>query len=139
MAVVDPIEQARNVRRLQKAGRKITTARVAMYIFALFYVISACTLFYLYHFHNLDLIMEQMSAAIIFAALALLSYRRAFISFALAALLTVIIFLFNFPGTDGIREQVTFLFALITIFILASGLSFALNYDQLNETLKSKQ
>ena len=139
MAIVDPIEQAHNLRRLEKAGRKIKTARGVLFVFAVFYLVSSGTLFFLYNLENPDismLIVKQMSAAIIFTALAILSYRAAFISFALAALLTVIIFAFNFPGIDGIREQVTFLLALVTIFILAGGLTFALNYDQLKETLK---
>ena len=135
MAIVDPIEQAHNLRRLEKAGRKIKTARGVLFVFAVFYLVSSGTLFFLYNLENPDismLIVKQMSAAIIFTALAILSYRAAFISFAL----TVIIFAFNFPGIDGIREQVTFLLALVTIFILAGGLTFALNYDQLKETLK---
>ena len=112
-----------------------------MFVFAMFYLVSSGTLFFLYNLNNPDismLIVKQMSAAIIFTALALLSHKAAFISFALATLLTVIIFAANFPGIDGIREQVTFLFALVTIFILAGGLTFALNYDQLKETLEKK-
>jgi len=141
MDINDPIEQEYNAQRLKRAHGKIQTARRAMYLFAGLYVVYACRIFFLDNFPDPDsslVLAMRISAAGIYALLALLSYRKAFLSLVFATLLTIIIFLANIAVGSGLREQVTFLVAAITIFILATALTPALNYDQLKETLKMK-
>ena len=138
---IDLIEQEHNNRRLRRANHKMRTTRLAMYLFAAYYAVSICRLFFIYEYPDPELsvlMLKQAFACGIYAALALLSYRKAFASFALATLLTLVAIVANCTLGRGIREQLTFLLAIILLFILSTALSSALNYDQLRDSLKAK-
>ena len=142
MEIDAQIEQVHTTRRLRRPFMLVRVARRFIFLFAMFHIANACILFFqkeLQSPENSLAILSQVSMAILWFALAWISYSSAFISFVMSCLFTVVAFFTCVFAHESFLVPWVLLLAPITLFFLLAALSSALNHDQLRSTFKKRQ
>ncbi|MES2703253.1 MAG: hypothetical protein V4649_11465 [Bacteroidota bacterium] len=140
MEIVEPIVVQLKKAQLARAHHRVTIARLTMGIFMLLFAYNAVRLYFYSQYpepYVSKLAFQQAVGAFIYAALIVLSFWRPLIAFILLTLITIGLFIYSFPGLDGIVAKVTILLTLIVILMAIYGALYAQEYEQLRAEVKA--
>jgi len=134
--IVSPVVSDLEKRLLVKTLKRVTTARVILYVIFVFsFVPGLVILFYLSHGNHTKIIVSSglIGLSILFLALTLLSYKRPFICLLLSVMLFLVFCIIAYHGFPDITTAFSTLIQFNILFFLVRGALNAYRLEKIKE------